>query len=139
MDRTGLRPGRRLVVGGLKHNSMRIETIHIDGFGVWNDRTWEPLAPGPNVFHGPNETGKSTLMAFVRSLFFGFEKRGSARRYEPLNGGSHGGHLGLLVGDTHLRVERKPGRHARGTVAVYAGDVCSDESALDRLLGGTTK
>jgi uncharacterized protein YhaN len=118
---------------------MRIETIHIDGFGVWNDKTWGLLDPGLNVFHGPNETGKSTLMAFIRSMFFGFEKRGSTRRYEPLNGGSHGGYLDLIVGDTRLRLERKPGRHVRGTVAVYAGDSASDESALERLLGGTTK
>jgi uncharacterized protein YhaN len=118
---------------------MRIENIHIDGFGVWNDKTWGPVEPGLNVFHGPNETGKSTLMAFIRSMFFGFEKRGTAKRYEPLSGGSHGGHLDLVVGDTKLRLERKPGRHVRGTVAVYAGDAASDESALERLLGGTTK
>src|SRR5205085_3841166 len=109
---------------------MRIETIHIDGFGVWNDKTWSLLDPGLNVFHGPNETGKSTLMAFIRSMFFGFEKRGSAKRYEPVNGGSHGGSLGLVVGDTHLRLERKAGRHVRGTVAVYAGDSVSDQTAL---------
>src|SRR6185295_18351109 len=118
---------------------MRIENIHVDGFGVWNDQTWGPLGPGLNVFHGPNETGKSTLMAFIRSMFFGFEKRGSAKRYEPVNGGSHGGSLGLVVGDTHLRLERKAGRHVRGTVAVYAGDSVSDQTALERLLGGTTK
>ena len=92
---------------------MKIENIHVDGFGVWNDKTWGPLDPGLNVFHGPNETGKSTLMAFIRSMFFGFEKRGSAKRYEPLHGGAHGGSLELLVGDTRLRVERKPGRHVR--------------------------
>ena len=118
---------------------MKIENIHVDGFGVWNDRTWGPLAPGLNVFHGPNETGKSTLMAFIRSMLFGFEKRGNAKRYEPLNGGSHGGSLDLLVGDTQLRLERKPGRHVRGIVTVYAGDAAGDETALERLLGGTTK
>src|SRR5205814_467719 len=118
---------------------MKIENIHVDGFGVWNDKTWGPLDPGLNIFHGPNETGKSTLMAFIRSMFFGFEKRGSAKRYEPLKGGSHGGSLDLLAGDTRLRVERKPGRHVRGAVTVYAGDAESDETALDRLLGGTTK
>ena len=118
---------------------MRIENIHIDGFGVWNDKTWGTLECGLNVFHGPNETGKSTLMAFIRSMLFGFDKRGSAKRYEPINGGSHGGWLDLLVGDTRLKVERKPGRHVRGTVAVYAGDAVSDETALERLLGGTTK
>jgi uncharacterized protein YhaN len=118
---------------------MRIQKIHVDGFGVWNDKTWGPLDPGLNVFHGPNETGKSTLMGFIRAMFFGFEKRGTARRYDPANGGSHGGHIELMVGDTQLRVERKTGRHVRGTVTVYAGDAASDETALERLLGGTTK
>jgi uncharacterized protein YhaN len=118
---------------------MRIENIHVDGFGVWNDKTWGPLGSGLNVFHGPNETGKSTLMAFLRSMLFGFEKRGSPKRYEPVNGGSHGGWLDLTVGDTRLRLGRKPGRHVRGTPTLYAGDAAGDESALERLLGGTTK
>src|SRR5207302_5763118 len=118
---------------------MRIENIHVDGFGVWNDKTLGPLEPQLNVFLGPNETGKSTLMAFIRSMLFGFEKRGSPKRYEPVNGGSHGGWVDLVTGDTHLRIQRKSGRHARGNVAVYAGDTASDESALERLLGGTTK
>ena len=118
---------------------MKIENIRVDGFGVWNDKTWGPLNPGLNVFHGPNETGKSTLMAFIRAMLFGFEKRGSAKRYEPVKGGSHGGWLDLVVGDTRLRLERTPGRHARGSVAVYTGDATGDETALERLLGGTTK
>src|SRR5215471_18564784 len=118
---------------------MKIENIHVDGFGVWNDKNWGPLNPGLNIFHGPNETGKSTLMAFVRSMLFGFEKRGSAKRYEPLKGGSHGGSLDIVVGDTRLRLERKQGRHARGSVAVYTGEAEGDETALERLLGGTTK
>jgi uncharacterized protein YhaN len=118
---------------------MRIENIHIDGFGVWNDKHWGPLAAGLNVFYGPNETGKSTLMGFIRAMLFGFEKRGTAKRYEPVNGGAHGGALDLLVGDTLLRLERKAGRQARGSVCLYAGDAASDETALERLLGGTTK
>src|SRR5215467_5174229 len=137
MDSACLDARRRLASRTLR--SMRIDNIHIDGFGVWNDRNWGPLAPGLNVFHGPNETGKSTLMGFVRAMLFGFEKRGSAKRYEPVNGGSHGGWLDLVVGDTHLRLERKAGRHMRGSVFVYASDATSDETALERLLGGTTK
>src|SRR5215831_5977870 len=119
--------------------TMKIENIHVDGFGVWNDKNWGPLSPGLNVFYGPNETGKSTLMTFIRSMLFGFEKRGSAKRYEPLKGGSHGGSLDIIVGDTRLRLERKPGRHARGSVGVFTGDAEGDETALERLLGGTTK
>jgi uncharacterized protein YhaN len=78
-------------------------------------------------------------MAFIRSMFFGFEKRGTPKRYEPLNGGSHGGYIELFGPGKHLRLERKAGRHVRGAVTVYDGDTASDESALDRLLGGTTK
>jgi len=118
---------------------MKIDNIHIDGFGVWCDQTWGSLEPGLNVFHGPNETGKSTLMAFVRSILFGFDRRGSAKRYEPLNGGSHGGSLDLIVGDRCLRVERKPGRHVRGTVAAYEGDTVGSDEVLEKLLGGTTR
>lgn len=118
---------------------MKIENIHIDGFGVWHDKTWDALAPGLNVFHGPNEAGKSTLMAFIRSILFGFERRGSPRRYEPLKGGQHGGWLDLSVGDTKVRVERKAGRHVRGTAVVYAADSQGDEGALERLLEGTTR
>ncbi len=118
---------------------MKIENIHIDGFGVWNGKDWEPLGPGLNVFHGPNETGKSTLMAFVRSILFGFDRRGSARRYDPLNGGIHGGWLDVRVKDRPIRIERKGGRHVRGTATVYDGDATGSESELEALLGGTTR
>src|SRR5207253_8935752 len=100
---------------------MRIENIHVDGFGVWNDKTWGPLEPGLNVFHGPNETGKSTLMGFVRAMFFGFEMRGTAKRYEPFNGGSHGGTMELTVGVSRVRLERKPGLLGRGTCTHFCG------------------
>src|SRR5215831_5603694 len=90
--------------------AMKIENIHIEGFGIWNDATWGPLQPGLNVFHGPNETGKSTLMAMVRSILFGFDRRGTPRRYEPLNGGAHGGWLDTIVDDRPVRIERKSSR-----------------------------
>jgi len=118
---------------------MKIENIHIDGFGVWSDRSWESLEPGLNVFHGPNETGKSTFMAFIRSILFGFDRRGSVRRYEPLNGGVHGGWLDLTLAERRIRLERKAGRHVRGNVTVQEGDATGTEAELDKLLGGTTR
>jgi len=118
---------------------MKIENIHIDGFGVWNEKDWGRLGPGLNVFHGPNETGKSTLMAFVRSILFGFDRRGSPRRYDPLNGGIHGGWLDVHVNDRPIRIERKAGRHVRGTTIIYDGDATGSESELEALLGGTTR
>ncbi len=118
---------------------MKVENIHIDGFGVWHDKSWESLDPGLNVFHGPNETGKSTFMAFIRSILFGFDRRAGIRRYEPFNGGAHGGWLDLLVGDRRVRVERKPGRHVRGTAVVHEADSTGNENDLTKLLCGTTR
>ena len=118
---------------------MKIESLHIDGFGVWNDKTWAPLAPGLNVFHGANETGKSTLMAFIRSILFGLDRRGQARRYEPLNGGTHGGWLDVTVSGRTVRIERKAGKHVRGTVTIYDGDTAGGDTELETLLAGTTR
>src|SRR5262245_8379794 len=118
---------------------MKIKSLHIDGFGVWNNKTWEPLSSGLNIFHGPNETGKSTLMAFIRSILFGLDRRGHARRYEPLNGGTHGGWLDVGVDGRFVRIERKAGRHVRGTVTVYDGDTTGGDTELDKLLAGTTR
>jgi uncharacterized protein YhaN len=122
---------------------MRISRIHIDGFGVWNDRAWDDLSGGVNAFYGPNEAGKTTLMSFVRSVLFGFERRSHPRRYEPRNGGSYGGFLDVVTASGELRIRRKGGRHVRGTVEVDARDgeaaEQSSETQLDSLLGGTTR
>ncbi|HEX4998159.1 MAG TPA: AAA family ATPase [Terriglobia bacterium] len=118
---------------------MRIENIHIAGFGVWSEKDWNSLAPGINLFYGPNEAGKSTLMAFVRAILFGFERRGGARRYEPVSGGAHGGWLDLNVAGSRLRIERKPGRSVRGTVVVTDETTSAGEERLEALLAGTTR
>jgi uncharacterized protein YhaN len=118
---------------------MKIENLHVDGFGIWHDRSWGPLSRGLNVFSGPNETGKSTLMAFIRSMFFGLDRRGHARRYEPLDGGTHGGWLDIHVDGRPVRIQRKAGRHVRGAVTVYDGDMTGSDAELEKLLEGVTK
>ncbi len=118
---------------------MRITDIAVNGFGVWHDRAWRGLSDGVNVFLGPNEAGKTTLMSFVRSILFGFERRNHPRRYEPLGGGIHGGSLGLRLEEKVIRVERKAGRHVRGAVAVHHDGGTGDEQMLESLLGGTTR
>ncbi|WP_299469237.1 DUF4332 domain-containing protein [uncultured Gimesia sp.] len=52
---------------------MKITRIHVDQFGNWNDLNLAPLNAGINVFYGPNETGKSTLMRMIRGLLYGFQ------------------------------------------------------------------
>lgn len=71
---------------------MQIAGWRIDGFGVFSDAVVGDLPPGLTLVTGPNEAGKSTLLAFLRGVLFGFpDGRMRARRHEPVNGGRHGG------------------------------------------------
>jgi uncharacterized protein YhaN len=51
---------------------MIIERIEIERFGALSDVTIDDLGPGIEVLHGTNETGKTSLLEFVRGVFFGF-------------------------------------------------------------------
>jgi uncharacterized protein YhaN len=73
---------------------VRIDGWHIDGFGVFVDAAVRDLPPGLTVVHGPNEAGKSTLLAFLRGVLFGFpDGRHKAKRHPPVHGGRHGGRM----------------------------------------------
>ena len=88
---------------------MRIEKIEIDAFGALKDRNYGSLPAGLNVFLGNNEAGKSTILAFVRAMFFGFpDRRKNRSSYEPLEPGVFGGRLVIVSEDgKRLTVERK--------------------------------
>ena len=53
---------------------MRITRVRIDSFGGLKDREYE-LGPGLNVFYGPNESGKTTVMEFIRTVLVPTTKR----------------------------------------------------------------
>jgi uncharacterized protein YhaN len=72
---------------------MKIEQLKISGFGRIQGRDLK-LSDGVTVLYGQNESGKSTTLQFIRSMLFGIPGRGNpVERYEPLQGGSHGGSL----------------------------------------------
>lgn len=74
---------------------MIINSLKIYGFGKLADLEIN-LAEGINVIEGKNEAGKSTLMAFIRAMLFGFaNRRNPHERYEPLDGGKFGGAIFL--------------------------------------------
>ena len=52
---------------------MRIDAIYVDNYGGLNDLNLE-LVNGFQVIKGLNEEGKTTLLAFIRGVFFGFKK-----------------------------------------------------------------
>ncbi len=77
---------------------MKIRDIHIDGFGIFHNRTLGELSPHLTIVLGNNESGKSTLLAFIRRVIFGFPSgRKGGNHYEPLNGGERGGRIGVTT------------------------------------------
>ena len=81
---------------------MRIDEIAVDGFGPFRERHIEP-APGLTLIRGANEAGKSTLLAFIRSILFGFE----TKSHPALAGGRRGGWLNVTTADgRRVRIER---------------------------------
>ncbi len=113
---------------------MKIDSLHIDGFGLFHAAALEDLSPKLSVVLGSNESGKSTLLAFLRFLFFGFTK-GKGNRYPPLRGGGHGGRLVALAGGGRYVVERLVERRPPLAFTLPEGSPGTEDS-LRILLGG---
>lgn len=93
---------------------MRIVSIAIDGFGQFRGSRVEP-APGLTVIQGPNEAGKTTLLAFVRAMLFRFE----TDRYPALAGGRRGGWLDVEMKEgRRYRIERYSERGGGGALRI---------------------
>ncbi|MFH0911920.1 MAG: AAA family ATPase [Planctomycetota bacterium] len=120
---------------------MRITRIHIDGFGLFHDLTIDAIPRGLSVFCGGNEAGKTTLLAFVRAMFFGFpDGRSRENAYLPIRGGRHGGQLELLRKDgARFLLERHAGPHGGRVGLVLPDGSRSDEKALPEVLGPATR
>jgi len=119
---------------------MRITRIQIDGFGTWSGLALDELAEGLNVFYGPNEAGKTTLLQFVRSAFHGFSPERRARYLPPVHGGRAGGAVEVIGPDGLFTISRHDEGAAAGTsegrlaLIDSAGAAC-DRQSLARLLG----
>ena len=112
---------------------MRIETIAIDGFGQFHDERLSP-APGLTVVKGPNEAGKTTLLAFTRAMLFGLPRRG---HYPALAGGKRGGWLDVVMDDGRsLRIERYGERGGDGRLRVVEADKDLGPGHLAAVLQG---
>lgn len=70
---------------------MKVKDLQIEGFGVWTGLSVDSLPDGMTVFYGPNEAGKTTLMQFLRAMFYGFTPERRSRYLPPVHGGKPGG------------------------------------------------
>lgn len=78
---------------------MNIIQMDLDDFGIYHNVSWNPPERGLIVMHGHNESGKTTLMKYVRSMFFGY-LRGDWKGYF--------GHMDIRREDGHeYRIFRK--------------------------------
>ncbi len=117
---------------------MRIEELYLDGFGHFHQRSVGAGSGPVTVFYGPNEAGKSTLLAFIRATLFGFPSRFNSH-YPPLAGGRHGGRItlsdsaGVVYG-----VERYAGARGGLNIATPDGPASNSEAVLQRLTGNAT-
>ena len=117
---------------------MRIEELYLDGFGHFTQHVVGPVSGTVTVFYGPNEAGKSTTLAFIRAVLFGFPARFNSH-YPPLAGGRHGGRVSLRDdAGVAYSVERYAG--ARGGLAIVSpdGPVSNPDALMQRLTGNAT-
>ena len=88
---------------------MKINNLHITAFGKLTDVTLA-FEPGMNLFTGDNEYGKSTILSFIRAMFYGFSGRASTRirendrrKFTPWSGMPFGGSIEFQhTGKTYL-------------------------------------
>lgn len=121
---------------------MKFEKIHIDGFGALQNLELDGISPGLNIIEGANEAGKTTMLEFVRALFFGFAQRdrntGDAKRFLP-NGGAHGGWA--ILQNSHnekLRIDRIGDKTSAGECKVQLLGTDRDIN-IDVLLNGADR
>ena len=96
---------------------MQIHRIEINNFGKLKNFVLEP-DPGLNIIYGRNEDGKSTVMAFLRMMFYG--NVGSSRdiavnarkKYKPWDGAGMGGSVEFTYGNTRYRLQKRFGQTA---------------------------
>lgn len=119
---------------------MRIENLHIDGFGDFCDRQIGPFSRPLTVIYGPNEAGKTTLLAFIRTILFGFPRQGRDEFYPPINGGSHGGRISVSDDTgTNCVIERFAGARG-GSVRITVNDEqFEDDLLLKKMLGHASR
>ncbi|MCH7750080.1 MAG: AAA family ATPase [Acidobacteria bacterium] len=118
---------------------MRIDRVHIDGFGDFGNASFPSFDEPVTILYGPNEAGKSTLLAFIRMVLFGFPLRGAAEHFPPRAGGNHGGRLELVSdADERFTIERHRGRKGGLVTVTTADGSLVPDSARPALLGHVT-
>ncbi len=125
-----------------------MDILHLTGTFGRLDHGELTLKPGLNLLYAPNESGKSTWGAFIRTMLYGLSTRergpmADKNRYAPWNGASLRGRMELRTGDgeyTLLRETRRAAAPMGDFSCTYAGTATpvpgiTGQNAGDVLLG----
>ena len=95
---------------------MKLKRVEIDNFGKFKGFSLD-FSDGMNFIYGNNEDGKTTLMSFIKMMFYG--NVGAARdlsnlrkKYRPWDGASMGGALEFEADGKIYRIQKRFGATA---------------------------
>lgn len=121
---------------------MRLKQIKMINFGQFSDKSFDLPSKEINVFFGANEAGKSTTVAFIKQIMFGFHLRSNSspffEDYTPLAHVSPmGGSLVFEADDGEYELERlyaKGDKTKRGILTVKKdGQVVPESLFFDQI------
>jgi len=120
---------------------MKINHLDVRGFGHWSGLRIDDLDGGLNLFYGPNEAGKTTLLEFMRGVLYGWQSARRRRYLPPLAGPPAGGSLSVSTSAGRFRIERLDetvaGQPYHETLRITdAHGTPHDPALVDTLRGG---
>ena len=93
---------------------MKLRTIYIKNFGKLKDFKLK-LKPELNIICGNNESGKTTVMSFIKMMFYGTSCKSSdigknlRKKYAPWDGSPMSGYIEFEASGQEYRLEREFG------------------------------
>ena len=127
---------------------MRIKSVNIAAFGGLKNKSID-FNDGFNVIYGGNENGKTTVMSFIKMMFYG-SGRGSSqinknlrKKYMPWDGSAMAGSIDFELNGKNYRLEREfRSSDSTDKVALCALDLGTREAVSSdigvKLLGLTS-
>ena len=111
---------------------MQIKNMQINNFGKLKNKEIE-LANGINVVYGENESGKSTLLKFITSMFYGINKNKNGKRisdYDRYFPWEEGEFSGRIIYEVYRNFTKK-----NPQILDKSGNDISKEYTIDKTSG----
>ncbi len=128
---------------------MKISKINITSFGKFKNYSLD-VCDGFNLIYGENENGKTTIMDFIRMMFYGSKNANKAgyvnprKRYAPWDGSAMSGSIEFSHENKNYRLERAfRGRNSSDKITLISLDdgtltnISGDDSPGESFLGLT--